>query len=80
MSQRISSASGKAFLWLIAVAVACLMEGVLVQSSTWASLYAPAPNPTTVSVEAVEAPRHDGGLHRAARVVATVVRVTSALR
>ena len=80
MSRRISSASGKAFLWLIAVAVACLMEGLLVQSSTWASLYAPAPAPTNLSVEAVEQPRDDGGLYKMAHIVATVVRVVGTVR
>ena len=80
MSRRVSTAPGKAFLWLIAVAVACLMEGLLVQSSTWALLDAPAPTPTSLSVEAVHQPRDDGGLYRMARVVATVVRVVGTVR
>lgn len=35
MSRRISTAPGKAFLWLIAIAVAALIEGALLTSAAW---------------------------------------------
>ena len=56
------------------------MEGLLVQSSTWASLYAPTPRPANLSVETVEQPRDGGGLYKMAHVVATVVRVVGSVR
>ncbi len=35
MSNRRSTAWGKAFIWFIAVAVACLVEGALLAGSAW---------------------------------------------
>lgn len=35
MSNRASTAPGKAFLWLIAVAIAILVEGALLSASAW---------------------------------------------
>ena len=74
MSRRISSASGKAFLWLIVIAMACLVEGALLQSSSWAEATLPAV-PTKTAVEQASAPGPDRGIYRALRIVSSVVRV-----
>ena len=80
MSRRVSTAPGKAFLWLIAVAVACLMEGALLQSSAWASFYQPPTASTTVSVQAEEVQPSERTLYRAAAIVVTVVRYAGSVR
>ena len=80
MSRRVSTAPGKAFLWLIAIAVACLMEGALLQSSAWASFYQPPAASTTVSVQAEEVQPNESTLYRAAAIVVTVVRYAGSVR
>ena len=73
MSRRVSSAPGKIFLWFIVIAMACLLEGALLQTSTYAEAGTSA-IATAPTLERAE-PQASAGLHRAVRALATVVRV-----
>lgn len=77
MSRRVTSAPGKLFLWFMVIAVACLVEGALLKSSTWAE-HAVAPVAAAPVVDATEAPatepRGEVGLYRVLRLVTTAVR------
>ena len=73
MSRRVSSAPGKIFLWFIVIAMACLLEGALLQSSSYAEA-SRSEVATAPTLERAE-PQASAGLHRVARALATVVRV-----
>lgn len=75
MSRRVSTAPGKAFIWLLAVAMAGLMEGMLLQSSSWASASAYRASVATANVESNEAALgQEVGLYRALHTATMVLR------
>ena len=56
MSRRISTAPGKAFIWLIAAAVALLVEGMLLQVPNIGEGHAPESSARVAAVAAVGEP------------------------
>lgn len=74
MAQKLTSSSyGKAFLWLVAIAIALLVEGYLSQQFGGASEALATPEPSEVSASpTIQVEHFAAGLARAAQVFRTL--------
>ena len=79
MSRRISAAPGKAFIWFMAVAVALLVEGLLLHGPQGSSLQAVVP-PSAASVTSVAEPDGCSNFARVVHVATVLIKLSAGAR
>lgn len=80
MSNKVSTTFGKAFLWFIAVAVACLIEGALITTSSWFPNAAYAVDATPRLEEVGVAPKVEVDATRLIRFVGAAIELARSTR